>query len=126
MANNTGRFFEGLVVGGLLGFVIGLLSAPKPGSELRQQIADGSEDLYKQASDQIGDMKSNANHRITEMKDKTEHAITDLKVKGEGAIQKAKDSVQTTQDQVSNKLQEMAGKSTKVLVDDVESATSGN
>ena len=126
MANNTSRFFEGLVVGGLFGFVIGLLAAPKSGTELRRQLADGSEDLYKHASDSIEDIKSTAGSRITEMKDKTEHAITDLKDKGEGVIKKAGDSVQQTKEQVANKLQEMAGQSTKVLVDDVESATSGN
>lgn len=88
MANNTGRFFEGLVVGGLLGFVFGLLSAPKSGAELRRQIADGSEDLYKHASDSIDDFKSNAGHRITEIKDKTENAIGDLKGKSNEVMKK--------------------------------------
>ena len=104
MANNTGRFFEGLVVGGLLGFVFGLLSAPKSGAELRRQIADGSEDLYKHASDSIDDFKSNAGHRITEIKDKTENAIGDLKGKSNEVMKKAGDSVQNTKDEFANKL----------------------
>ena len=51
------RFLEGLVVGGVLGYIVGILSAPKSGAELRQQIADNSEDLYKQASDSLVDVR---------------------------------------------------------------------
>ena len=126
MANHTGRFFEGLVVGGLLGFVIGMLAAPKSGAELRRQIADESEDLYKQASDQLGAIKERTGDTVAGIKEKSEHALEDVKSRGGEVIKKATDSVQSTKDQVATKLQEMAGKSTKVLLDDVESATSGN
>ena len=126
MANHTGRFFEGLVVGGLLGFVIGMLAAPKSGAELRRQIADESEDLYKQASDQFGAIKERTGDTVAGIKEKSEHALEDVKSRGGEVIKKATDSVQSTKDQVATKLQEMAGKSTKVLLDDVESATSGN
>ena len=40
-----------------MGFLFGMLSAPKSGADLRRQLADGSEDLYKQASDQLSDLK---------------------------------------------------------------------
>ena len=114
MADSTGRFFEGLVVGGILGFLFGMLAAPKSGADLRRQLADGSEDLYKQASDQLG-----------QLKESTEHAITGLESRAEEIVKKASNSMQGTKDQIASKLQEMAGQSTKVLVDDVESATSG-
>ena len=126
MADNSGRFFEGLVVGGLIGFVFGILSAPKSGAELRKQLADGSEDLYKQASDQLGELSTGAGSKLTTFKDKTEHALEDIKGKSGDVIKKATDSVQHTKEQVTSKLQDMAGKSTQVLVDDVESATSGS
>ncbi len=126
MADNSGRFFEGLVVGGLIGFVFGILSAPKSGAELRKQLADGSEDLYKQASDQLGELSNGAGSKLTNFKDKTEHALEDIKGKSGDVIKKATDSVQHTKEQVTSKLQDMAGKSTQVLVDDVESATSGS
>ena len=115
MADNTGRFLEGLIVGGILGFVVGMLSAPRSGAELRRQLADSSEDLYKQASDQITDISS-----------KTGTAINDIKDRSGEVVKKASDGVQHTRDQVAHKLQELAGQSTKVLVDDVESATSGS
>lgn len=114
MSDSSGRFFEGLLVGGILGFMFGVLAAPKSGAELRKQIADGGEDLYKQASDQLTDFQKTA-----------QTALNDFQHKSEEVLKTAKDSVSGTREQLSHKLQEMAGKSTQVLVDDVESATSG-
>ena len=114
MSDSSGRFFEGLIVGGILGFLFGMLAAPKSGADLRRQLADDSEDIYKNASDSISDLKK-----------KSTQAITDVQQKSGDVIKKATDTVQGAKDTVSNKLQEMAGKSAQVLVDDVESMTSG-
>jgi gas vesicle protein len=114
MADSTGRFFEGLVVGGIFGFLFGMLSAPKSGAEMRRQLADGSEDLYKQASDSLVDLNKKAGQ-----------VLTDAKSRGTDVLKMAGDSVQGTKDMVSHKLSELAGQSTQVLVDDPESATSG-
>jgi gas vesicle protein len=76
------RFIEGIAIGGVLGFVCGLLSAPKSGVELRRQLVDESEDLYKQASESIHDMKS-----------KTNEAISTLQAKGEDLLKKASDNM---------------------------------
>ncbi|HEY9786145.1 MAG TPA: YtxH domain-containing protein [Candidatus Obscuribacterales bacterium] len=101
-------------MGGILGFLFGMLAAPKSGAELRKQIADGGEDLYKQASDQLVDVQK-----------KTQQALTDFQHKSEEVLKTARETVAGTKEQLSHKFQEMAGKSTQVLVDDVESATSG-
>jgi gas vesicle protein len=108
------RFFEGLVVGGVLGYIVGILSAPKSGVELRQQIADNSEDIYKQASDSLG-----------QVREKTGQVYSDVSTKGNEIYKKASDSVQGSKDMLTRRMQDLAGNSTKVLVDDVESATSG-
>jgi gas vesicle protein len=109
MSDNTGRFFEGLVVGGILGFIFGMLSAPKSGAEMRQTLADGSEDLYKQASDQISDLK-----------DKTNRTITDLQAKSEVAIKRASDTVQEKKQVLTSKIQDLT-KQGKAMAEDVES-----
>lgn len=114
MADSSGRFFEGLLVGGILGFLFGMLSAPKSGADLRRQLADGSEDLYKSASDSIGDIKK-----------KGGAAINDVQQRGGEVIKKASEGIAGTKETISNKIQELAGQSTQVLVDDVESMTSG-
>ena len=108
------RFFEGLVVGGVLGYIVGILSAPKSGVELRRQIADNSEDIYKQASDSLGDIR-----------EKTGQVVTDVSSKSNEVFRKASDSVQGGKEMLTNRLQNLGGQSSKVLVDDVESATSG-
>ncbi|MBN9393877.1 MAG: YtxH domain-containing protein [Candidatus Melainabacteria bacterium] len=108
------RFWEGLVIGGALGYLIGILSAPKSGAELRQQLADNSEDLYKQAADSLGDIR-----------EKTNGALSDIQHKGNEVFKKASDSVAETKGQIAHKIQEFTGHNNKVMVDDVESATSG-
>jgi len=112
MSDSTGRFFEGLLVGGVIGFLFGVLSAPKSGAELRKQIADGSEDLYKQASDSIA-----------ELKDRTNEAILELKTQSESAIKKAQDMVHTKKQQMAGKLQDMTNQG-KAHAEDVESLSS--
>jgi gas vesicle protein len=112
MSDSTGRFFEGLIVGGLFGFVVGMLAAPKSGAELRKQIADGSEDLYKQASDSMADIK-----------DKTNQAIADLQSKSEFAIKKASDAMQSKQQQLAGRLQDST-KQGKAHAEDIESLSS--
>jgi len=80
--SNFNRFFEGLVIGGVLGFFCGLLSAPKSGAELRKQLVDESEDLYKQATESMHDIKS-----------KTNQAITNLQAKGEDLLKMASENL---------------------------------
>lgn len=112
MSDSTGRFFEGLLVGGVLGFLFGVLSAPKSGAEMRKQIADGSEDLYKQASDSIA-----------ELKERTNEAILEIKTQSETAIKKAQDVVQSKKQQMAGKLQDMTNQG-KAQAEDVESLSS--
>jgi gas vesicle protein len=112
MSDSTGKFFEGLIVGGVIGFLFGVLSAPKSGAELRKQIADGSEDLYKQASDSMA-----------ELKDRTNQAITDIQNKSETAIKKATEAVNSKKQQVVGKLQDMTNQG-KAEAEDVESLSS--
>jgi len=83
------RFVEGIAIGGALGFVCGLLSAPKSGAELRKQLVDDSEDLYKQATESIHDMKS-----------KTNEAISTLQAKGEDLLKMASDNIPSKKEPV--------------------------
>lgn len=83
------RFIEGIAVGGVVGFVCGLLSAPKSGAELRKQLVDESEDLYKNASDSIHDIKS-----------KTTEAISTLQAKGEDLLKMASENIPGKKDSV--------------------------
>lgn len=58
-----GSFLMGLLAGTVLGAGLGMLFAPKPGSELRSQLGESAGklrstagDTYQQASDKVGQM----------------------------------------------------------------------
>lgn len=70
MANAVNRYFEGLLVGGTLGFVIGLLTAPKPGAELRRELADSADDMLKNANTNLYDLKDKMSDRVAPLADK--------------------------------------------------------
>lgn len=96
---NTGRFFEGLLLGGILGAIAGVLFAPKSGREMRKQLVDSSDEMYKSASTQISDMK-----------DRTEQALQDFQSKSDTVLKQATRQFEETRDQFTNKIQEMRGK----------------
>ena len=61
--DGSGSFLMGLLAGTVLGAGLGMLFAPKPGSELRNQLGEQAERLrstanetYQQASDKVSQM----------------------------------------------------------------------
>jgi gas vesicle protein len=68
--NAVNRYFEGFLVGGAIGFVVGLLTAPKPGSELRRELADGADDLLNQMNTQLGDISELVSDKVQPLADK--------------------------------------------------------
>lgn len=99
MSDSGNRFFEGILTGGIFGFLAGILLAPKSGRELRREIADNSGELYKQAEGSLH-----------ELKDKTEQGISSICNKGEEVVKRASTSVQETKNQISHKIEELASK----------------
>ncbi len=72
MANSVNRYFEGVLVGGILGFAIGLLTAPKPGVELRRELQDSADDMYKQANDNWMEIKDKMSDRVQPLSEKAD------------------------------------------------------
>ena len=104
--SSSNRFFEGLFIGGLVGFLGGLLYAPKPGSQLRRELADNSDDLYRQA-----------NSGLTDLKEKTGARLTDLQTKGDQVIKNATAQVQETKDQITSRIQDFTANGPKQPTD---------
>lgn len=111
MANSSTKFLEGLLLGGVLGFIGGVLFAPKSGKEFRKQLADGSDELYKQASGSISDFK-----------DRGQQAVQDFQNRGDAVIKQAAQQFQETKDQLTQKIQEMGSNKSKLQVQEPESA----
>ena len=100
---SSGRCFEGLFVGGCLGVLAGILYAPKAGRELRKQIANGSDEIYRQAGSQLTDFKG-----------KGDQALHELQNRGDAVIKQAATQVMETRDQIAAKIQDFTGKKTRV------------
>ena len=80
--HHGGSFVMGLLTGTVLGAGLGLLFAPKAGSELRNQISGQAEHLAKQASDgyrnasqTAGEWADKGRERGREMFDKAKDAV---------------------------------------------------
>lgn len=70
MSNSVNRYFEGLLVGGTLGFIVGLLTAPKRGAELRKELSDGAEDIYGHLNEQFADISGVVSDKVQPFADK--------------------------------------------------------
>jgi gas vesicle protein len=57
-----GGFLIGLLCGTALGAAIGLMFAPRTGSEIRQQLYDSTEDLRRKASETYGQAAEQVNN----------------------------------------------------------------
>ncbi len=72
-------FFTGLLVGGFLGGLTGLLSAPKSGKELRRDIRDTGENTLKETKE----IFEKASQKISEVPERAKHIFSCIKQKGE-------------------------------------------
>lgn len=68
---NSKDFLIGAALGGILGTVVALLTAPKSGRRLRQDIVDTYEDLTDQTSDMAGQVKKKSRTWIKGLKNQT-------------------------------------------------------
>jgi gas vesicle protein len=96
--SSSNRFFEGLFVGGIIGFLAGLLYAPKPGSQLRRELVDHGDEFYRQASTQLHDFR-----------DRTGERFSDLQSRGDQVIRSASSHLQETRDQITSRIQDLTG-----------------
>jgi gas vesicle protein len=81
-ANDNGgsNFVKGFLVGGFIGAALGMLFAPKPGRDFRDNIRDESEELYDKAKEELTKLKEELDtlrQKISETLDKGKAAFKD-------------------------------------------------
>ena len=70
----------------LVGGVIGVLLAPKPGEETRQELLDSSSEIYKKTESSIKELQSKANV-----------VMDDIQKKGDELLKKVQDVIKKEQ-----------------------------
>lgn len=74
---DTGDFLAGLVIGGLLGFVAGVLLAPAPGSETREVLADKTQIAVKQTRAGVEEVTGIVRENVEKVADLVKEVIPD-------------------------------------------------
>jgi len=107
--DNSNEFLKGLVIGSIIGGSVGaliaLLYAPKPGSELRKQLAEKTTDIYSKASDYFADsatvVQDTAQNIMNEGREKAQAIVDSARRQAEGLIHKAEDLLSGAKEKAS-------------------------
>jgi len=91
----------GLLAGGVLGAVIALLYAPKPGKELRADIKNKAGEMMDDAESYINVAKSKAVDIINEGKKRSENLITEARKRAESLLGDAEKILSDAKERVS-------------------------
>lgn len=82
-------FFSGVLCGSVAGAALAVLYAPKSGAEIRQNLADASDNLYRRAAYELEELTN----QIEELGHKADVIEATLAIKSEPKIVEAKESV---------------------------------
>jgi len=93
MAEEKNGMAKGLIIGflagGVIGALIALLYAPKPGKELRSDIKKKATDLAEDASEYLQAAKSRGKDLINQGKSRSEQLVSEAKEKAEHILDDA-------------------------------------
>ncbi|MDR5590022.1 YtxH domain-containing protein [Christiangramia sp. SM2212] len=84
----SGKLLLGLVSGAVAGAVVGLLYAPKKGTDTRKAISEKGDDYLKGANRSLNDFTNSVNHKMEALKARTKATVAGSK--SEEKINKAK------------------------------------
>jgi len=112
MANqsNSGEFFAGFIVGGLLGAAIALLLAPQSGEETRAQIIEKSDEFKSVAGESLADSRARADAIINDARARAESIVVDAKGKAESIQAQAKSQTVDLKAKGKSELDQQSGK----------------
>lgn len=84
--NNKSSFLIGFLAGGVLGAIVALLYAPKPGKELRADIGNRASEFGENAEEYVSAARNKAVDIINEGKKKSEGLIHEAKKRAESLL----------------------------------------
>ncbi len=79
--NHNSGFTTGLIIGGIIGAIAGILSAPKPGAELRSELLEKTDDFKGKADGITASLRETISPGVTEISNRIAPTISSAKEK---------------------------------------------
>ena len=96
----SGAFVLGLLTGTLIGAAFAILFAPKPGADLRQDLADGAKELGRAARDKWDEASAKASEAVEKGREAYDEAVA--------GAREAAEEVGQSSDRVKKAVNDMA------------------
>lgn len=104
-----GDFLTGILVGGVVGYVIALLNAPRPGDETRQMLNERSRELRDRAMETaqmtrdkteklVAEGRTRVEERVSELKDRGESVFTDVRAQVSDKLHNTADKIEPSEE----------------------------
>lgn len=97
-SSSLGKFLLGTLVGGAVGAVIGMLLAPRSGSETRALIKDEFDNRYRQSSDAVREKAEQIKEKATGLKDRIAEISGELEETGRKTVNRITEAVKNATD----------------------------
>jgi len=111
--NSVKGFLIGFLAGGTVGAIIALLTAPKSGKELREDIKQKSEEYYDEAEKYLADAKNKASELINDAKSKSKDILNtagrvfkDAKAKTTDVLHSGKEKIETETERLKSSVKD--------------------
>ncbi len=104
-SSNGAAFFCGLLTGLTLGAGLALLYAPKPGSQIRRDLADGASDLGQAAKDTWQDVTTTATTAVQkgrEAYDEARRGVADVAATASKSVDRVRAAVKNAANDVAS------------------------
>lgn len=101
--SSFGDFLSGILVGGVIGYVVAMLNAPRTGEETRQMLNERSRELRDRAVETAQMTRDKTEKLVAEGRTRVEERVSELKDRGQTVVADVRS-------QVSEKLQTTAEK----------------
>jgi len=112
----TKGFLLGAIVGGAVGAITALLFAPKPGVELREDIARKSGEIYDKATDYVTAAKDEAQNVVNQGRVQADKIVHNARSQAEQLMHNAEQMIQEAKYRASS-AKDMVGESASKVKD---------
>lgn len=90
-SSSFGKFLVGAFLGGAIGAIIGMLLAPRSGTETRALIREEFDNRYRESSDTVREKSDRIREKAVAFKDKLGELSDDLEKKGQQVLSRFTD-----------------------------------